>query len=218
MKLTAVTTLTASAVASLATLVMAPAASAAVVVISDQTVWNMYTAAQGATVATETFESFNTGYARSATGTAGATTWFANSQGGLYFGPVDGQQALTTEFSNRTLDATLNFTFAPGVQGIGGQMFGTDENMNVVLARITVTLADGASYTNDQTSSANFVSFYSNGATISSISITTSTPNTYTTVGNLYFATVPSPGAIALLCLSGIAGTRSRRRAMPAQL
>jgi hypothetical protein len=210
------TALTASAVASLATLVMAPAASASVVVISNQSVWNMYTALQGATMATETFESFPEGYGgASATGTAGSTTWNASSKGGLYFGAVGGQQAISTLFPNTTIDGTLNFTFAPGVQGIGGEFFGLDENFNVVLANITVTLGNGSTYTTETKSATNFVGFYSSGAAISSISISTSTLNMYPAVGNLYFATVPAPGAIALLCLSGIAGTRSRRRAMP---
>ncbi|MEI6474341.1 MAG: PEP-CTERM sorting domain-containing protein [Planctomycetota bacterium] len=82
-----------------------------------------------------------------------------------------------------------------------------------MLARITVTLADGTSYVNDQTSALNFVGFYSTGAAISSLSVATSTAGTFATVDNLYFATVPAPGALALLSLAGVVGGRSRRRA-----
>jgi len=140
------------------------------------------------------------------------TTWTANATGGVFFGDVTVppvHQVISTNNSN----ATLNFTFAPGVQGIGGEMFGTNLDFGVVLARITVTLADGTSYVNDQTSATAFVGFYSDGATISSISVATSTPNTYATVDNLYFATVPAPGALALISLAGVVGGRSRRRA-----
>jgi hypothetical protein len=210
------TAFTASAVASLATLVMAPAASASVTVITNQTVWNIYSASQGATTATETFDGFPDGYGgASASGTAGGTSWTATSEGGLYFGLVNGSNAISTLFSNTTVNSSINFTFAPGVQGIGGEFFGLDENFNVMLASITVILGDGTSYTNEMNSATSFVGFYSNGAAISSMSVSTSTANMYPAVGNLYFATVPAPGAIALLCFSGIASTRSRRRAMP---
>ena len=205
------TTLVVSTLVGFATLGMASVASGAVVVLNSQVAWNAYTAIQGATVATETFESFAAGFAASAMGTAGATTWTADAIDGLSFGNVNvpPQRVISTDGAN----TTLNFTFAPGVQGIGGEMFGTDTAFAVVLARITVTLADGTSYVNDQTTATAFVGFYSNGATISSISVATSTLNTFATVDNLYFATVPAPGALALLSLAGVVGGRSRRRA-----
>ena len=206
------TTLAVSIVATLAGFGMSSIASGAVVVINSRATWDVYVGFQGATVATEDFESFAPGFAASATGIAGGTTWTASAAGGLFFGNVDVPPVHRVISTNAT-NATLNFTFAPGVQGIGGEMFGTNLDFGVVLARITVTLADGTSYVNDQTSATAFVGFYSDGATISSISVATSTPNTYATVDNLYFATVPAPGALALLSLAGVVGGRSRRRA-----
>ncbi len=207
------TTLVVSTLVGFATLGMASVASGAVVVLNSQYAWNAYTAIKGATVATETFEGFVVDAApASASRTVGDTTWTASATGGLYFGNVDVppvHRVISTTVANQT----LNFTFAPGVQGIGGEMFGTDTAFAVVLARITVTLSDGTSYVNDQTTATAFVGFYSNGATISSISVATSTLNTYATVDNLYFATVPAPGALALLSLAGVVGGRSRRRA-----
>ena len=206
------TTLAVSTLVGFATLGMASVASGAVTVLNSQFAWNAYTAIQGATVATETFESF-TGYQPSATGTAGGTTWTANaSLGQITFQELGTQKVISTALGGRT----LNFTFAPGVQGIGGEMFGTNASFEVVLAAITVTLADGTSYVNDQTSASDFVGFYSNGAAIASISVSTSTPGTYATVDNLYFATVPAPGALALISLAGVVGGRSRRRATSA--
>ena len=204
------TTLIVSTLVGFATLGIASVASGAVVVLNSQFAWNAYTAIQGATVATETFESFANGYQPSAMGTVGGTTWTANaSLGQITFQELGTQKVISTALGGRT----LNFTFAPGVQGIGGEMFGTNASFEVVLAAITVTLADGTSYVNDQTSASDFVGFYSNGAAIASISVSTSTEGTYATVDNLYFATVPAPGALALLSLAGVVGGRSRRRA-----
>jgi len=204
------TTLAVSIVATLAGLGMSSIASGAVVVVNSQVAWDVYVAAQGATVATETFESFEVGDRSSATGTAGGTTWTANASiGEITFQELGGHRIISTALGGRT----LNFTFAPGVQGIGGEMFGTNASFAVVPAEITVTLADGTSYVNDQTSASDFVGFYSNGAAIASISVSTSTEATYVTVDNLYFATVPAPGALALLSLAGVVGGRSRRRA-----
>jgi hypothetical protein len=210
------TTLAVSIVATLAGLGMASLASGAVVVINSRATFDVYVAFQGATVATEDFESFLVNAAPpSASRTVGGTTWTASAAGGLFFGNVDVppvHRVISTNVSN----ATLNFTFAPGVQGIGGEMFATTGDFGVVLARITVMLADGTSYVNDQTSASDFVGFYSNGAAIASLSVSTSTPGTYATVDNLYFATVPAPGALALISLAGVVGGRSRRRATSA--
>ena len=206
------TTLVVSTLVGFATLGMASVASGSVVVFNDHTTWNIYTALQGATVATEDFESFAPDYQLSATGIAGGTTWTANALYGVNFGNVNVPPAHRVISAHLPV-STLNFTFAPGVQGIGGEMFGTNVDFGVLLARITVMLADGTSYVNDQTSATAFVGFYSNGATISSISVATSTLYTYATVDNLYFATVPAPGALALLSLAGVVGGRSRRRA-----
>ena len=209
------TTFIAFIIATLAALGMSSIASGAVVLINSRAAWDAYVGFQGATVATEDFESFANGFQLSATGTAGGTTWTANATAGLYFGQVN-VPPLHQVISTNSEEVTLNFTFAPGVQGIGGEMFGTNADFGVLLARITVTLADGTSYVNDQDDATDFVGFYSNGATISSISVATSTPDTYATVDNLYFATVPAPGALALISLAGVVGGRSRRRATSA--
>ena len=210
------TTLAVSIVATLAGLGMSSIASGAVVVINSRAAWDVYVAFQGATVATEDFESFPVNAAPpSASRTVGGTTWTASAAGGLFFGNVDvppAHRVISTNFSN----ATLNFTFAPGVQGIGGEMFATNIDFGVEFARITVMLADGNSYVNDQTTATAFVGFYSNGAAISSLSVTTATPNTFATVDNLYFATVPAPGALVLISLAGVVGGQSRRRATSA--
>jgi hypothetical protein len=209
------TTLAVSIVATLAGFGMSSIASGAVVVFNDQPTWNMYTALKGATVATEDFESFAAGFAPSATGTAGGTTWTASATNGVFFGDVN-VPPVHQVISTTNSQTTLNFTFAPGVQGIGGEMFGTNNLFSAVIALITVTLADGTSYVNDPSTATAFVGFYSNGAAISSLSVTTATSGTYATVDNLYFATVPAPGVLALISLAGVVGGPSRRRATSA--
>ena len=209
------TTLAVSIVATFAGFGMSSIASGAVVVINSQVAWDVYVAAEGATVAVESFESFATGARPSATGIAGGTTWNASASGGLFFGNVN-VPPIHRVISTTDANQTLNFTFAPGVQGIGGEMFGRNAEFGVVLARITVRLADGTSYVNDPTTATAFVGFYSDGATISSISVATSTSDTFATVDNLYFATVPAPGALALISLAGVVGAQSRRRATSA--
>jgi MYXO-CTERM domain-containing protein len=64
-------------------------------------------------------------------------------------------------------------------------------------------------------SAASFVGFYSTGASIASMSITSGSlagGSLYPTVDNLYFASVPAPGALALLGLAGLTARRRVRR------
>ena len=108
------------------------------------------------------------------------------------------------------------FRLLTGVQGVGGNIFGTDISFNVVPCIIQVTLADGSSYVNYATTALDFVGFYSTGAAISSISISAMPGmpgggDVYPTANNLYFAAVPAPGAIALLGVAGLVGGRRRR-------
>jgi MYXO-CTERM domain-containing protein len=59
------------------------------------------------------------------------------------------------------------------------------------------------------------VGFYSTGSSIASMSITSSSlagGALYPTVNNLYFASVPAPGALALVGLAGLTARRRVRR------
>jgi hypothetical protein len=105
---------------------------------------------------------------------------------------------------------------APSVQGVAGNFFASDgdPNYNAVPAIISVTLSDGSSYIGFSTSAADFVGFYSTGAAISSVAISVAgspTGSYYATADNLYFAVVPAPGAVALIAVAGLIGSRRRR-------
>jgi MYXO-CTERM domain-containing protein len=111
----------------------------------------------------------------------------------------------------------LSFTFAPGVNGIAGNLYGTDSASSAVPTAIMVTLSDGTIYIGNSNGPADFIGFYSTGATISSLSVSaanhpSSSSPIFATADNLFFATVPAPGAVALIGLAGLVARRRERR------
>ena len=186
-----------------ASAMLASSASAAIATYSNFSYWQQDVVAAGASVATETFNSYNGYYASPLTGSVGGINWSATATGGLF--------CQTGYFStNNPVAAT--FTFAPGVMSVGANIFGTDSNFNIVAARITVTLADGSSYIASATGPTDFVGFISNGVAISSLTMNAvGSGNVYVTADNLYFGVVPAPGSVALLACAGLSATRRRR-------
>ncbi len=186
-----------------ASAMLASGASAAIATYSNFSYWQQDVVAAGASVATETFNSYNGYYASPLTGSVGGINWSATATGGLF--------CQTGYFStNNPVAAT--FTFAPGVMSVGANIFGTDSNFNIVAARITVTLADGSSYIASATGPTDFVGFISNGVAISSLTMNAvGSGNVYVTADNLYFGVVPAPGSVALLACAGLSATRRRR-------
>ena len=189
------------------TVVMTQAASAAMISFSNKTLWSSFSASQGTTVVTETFNSYNGFYLNGLTGNAGGIQWTASAPGELYAG--------SGYMSTNSAEALLTFTMSPSVQGVAGNFFATDASFNIIPAIIAVQLADGSAYLGYAVSIADFVGFYSTGAAISSISMSVAgnlpSGTNFSTVDNLYFAVgaVPAPGAVALI---GLAALVSRRR------
>ena len=191
------------------TVLMTQAASAAMVTFSNNTLWTSFSAAQGSSVVTETFNSYNGFYLNGLTGNAGGIQWTASAPGELYAG--------SGYMSTNSADALLTFNLSPSVQGVGGNFFSTDASFNILPAVIGVTLADGTSYVGFASSAADFIGFYSTGAAISSISISVAgalpAGTNFATVDNLYFAvSVPAPGAFALIGVAGLVGVSRKRR------
>jgi len=192
--------------AATAAVFVASSASAAIVSFTNQFVWNGYVTGAGASIATEDFNSFANGFAPSASGSTSGVSWTASAASGVNF---DAGQISTNS------PETLNFTFSPGVQGVSGNIYSTDISFNIVASIVQVTLTDGSSYIGYSDSAASFVGFYSTGASIASMSITSSSlagGSLYPTVDNLYFASVPAPGALALVGLAGLTARHRVRR------
>ena len=109
----------------------------------------------------------------------------------------------------------MTFSFSPGVQGVSAFVFATDTTQNSAPSIMEVTLSDGSTYIGYSTSLNDFLGFYSSGAAITGLTISaTSVPGgpvvVYPTVDTMYFATIPTPGAIALLGLAGLVARRRR--------
>jgi hypothetical protein len=190
------------------TVAVTQAASAAMITFTNNTLWSSFSAAQGKTVATETFNAYNGFYANGLTGNAGGIQWTASAPSDLYAG--------SGFMSTNAPEALLTFNLAPSVHGVAGNFFATDASFNVLPAIIGVQLADGSSYIGYAATAADFVGFYSTGAAISSISISVAgnlpAGTNFATVDNLYFAVVPAPGAVALIGFAGLIGGSRKRR------
>ena len=135
------------------TVVMTQAASAAMVTFTNNTLWSSFSAAQGKTVATESFDSYNGFYLNGLTGNAGGIQWTASAPGELYAG--------SGYMSTNSAEALLTFNLSPSVQGVAGNFFSTDASFNILPAIIGVQLADGSAYVGYALSVADFVGFYS---------------------------------------------------------
>ena len=192
-----------------ASAMLASSASAAIATYSQFSLWGQDVVAAGASVATETFNSYGTSYyASPLTGSVGGINWSATATGGLF---------CSTGYFSTNNPVSATFTFAPGVMSVGANIFGTDSNFNIVAARITVTLADGSYYIATTSSPTDFVGFISNGAAISTLTMNAvGAPgsNVYVTADNMYcgvVGVVPAPGAVALIGLAGLVASRRRR-------
>jgi len=182
---------------------LASSASAAIATYSNFSYWQQDVVAAGASVATESFNSYNGYYASPLTGSVGGINWSATATGGLF---------CSSGYFSTNNPVAATFTFAPGVMSVGANIFGTDSNFNIVAARITVTLADGSSYIASATGPTDFVGFISNGAAISTLTMNAvGSGNVYVTADNMYFGVVPAPGSVALLACAGLSATRRRR-------
>ncbi len=183
-------------------------APAAVVVTTSQSFWNSYSANNGTFVSTETFNNLSGVYNGPVSGTAGpfSVNWTASAPQGLF--------AIAGLLQSNAPE-TMTFSFADGVQGVSAFMFATDTTQNSAASIMEVTLSDGSTYIGYSTSINDFVGCYSTGAAITGLTISaTAAPGgpavVYPTVDTMYFATIPAPGAIALLGLAGLVARRRR--------
>lgn len=186
-------------------------ASAAIVVTTNQALWNAKVATFGS-VEVETFNEIADGFHPSPfSGSTGSVGWSAEAEGGLF---VSGGMFSTN------IPEPLTFTFTPGVRAVAGNFFGTDFDFNSITVIFSVALANGTTYEGYSEGASSFTGFRSTaGETISSLTLTVVAapgfggggPSAYPTVDNLYFGVIPAPGALALLGAAGMIGYRRRR-------
>lgn len=202
------------AISALVTLSAVQGASATVTVFTNFSVWGSAVTANGQTVATETFNGYGPGTATFLTGSplpASGITWTATA-------PANGLVTNGATLRPDTATEDLVFDFAPGVRGIGGNIYTSVLGETPSFAYIKVTLVDGVSYFGSSDNPETFIGFYSDTASIARLTITVyqveggGFVDSYATVDNLYFA-VPAPGALALLAAAGLIGGHNRRRA-----
>lgn len=182
-------------------------ASAAVLVFTDQFLYNIYTTSY--TRATETFDTYSGSYVTAVGGNLGPVNWSAGAIGGV--NAVGGRLVAAS-----STPMTVDFGGGNNVFGLSGNFFGTDAAGNVVPSLMLITLADGTSYMNLIDTASAFVGFVSTGPAISSMQMTAQAlPGgaqvVYPSLDNMGLAFVPAPGALALLGLAGLAGSRRRR-------
>jgi hypothetical protein len=183
---------------------------AGVLSFTQKVVWEVYTNSQGAAFASENFNSLADGsYSSPLNGTAGIVNWTASSSGGIF---VDAGRLSTAT------PAPLTLTFGPDVRAIGGNFFGTDFDFNVVTTVITVSLANGTSFSSTVTSSNAFVGFYSTDSIITGLTFSavpaSGSGNVYPTIDNVQFGVlaIPAPGALVAFAAGSVLGLRRRRR------
>lgn len=160
-------------------------------------------------IITENFNSYSGAYANPLVGNTGPIEWTAVS----YNTPTPGLFASNGWLSTSGPDEVLNFTFEPGVYAVGGNFFSRDAAFELRPAIVAVFFADGSASVQNVTSATGFSGFTSSDVAISSMSMQVypvPAGVNYIAVDNLYFG-VPSPGAIGLLGVAGLVGSRRRR-------
>ena len=187
-------------------------ASAGLLSLSNQSVWNYYLSTGGLVGETENFSSFADGsYPGPLSGATASVAWSASSEGGL---------SVNAGVLSTGNPGTLSFAFAPGVRAVAGNFFGTDAGASSVTVLFTVTLSDGSGYSGIAENSSSFAGFYSStSATIASLALSVTNvaggSAVYPSVDNLYFGVVPvpipSPGSVALLASASLMASRRRR-------
>jgi hypothetical protein len=181
--------------------------SATIVIFNQRNLWESFVASQGTFVFDEDFNDIADGtYASPFAHTTGPVNWTATASGGL---AVQGGVFSTSN----PVPLTFSMPGTP-VNGVGGNIFGTDGSFAAASALIFISLSDGTSYAGVINSPNTFTGFYSTGPMITGLTIqavSTSAQTVFATVDNMVFAAVPAPGALALLGLAGAVVGRRRR-------
>jgi hypothetical protein len=162
---------------------------------------------------TENFNGGPTTSAPSLTGGSSWNAWTATATSGVQ---TNGNALLTSSAGNALMLSFPNAGGEPKLLAVGGNFNLYNANGQKMDGRIWVRLANGSSIVRNFTANDNFVGFWSDdlAAPITSMRIqATGSGSSAFTVGvdNLYLATVPAPGAVALLGAAALVGWNRRR-------
>lgn len=198
---------TTKAVAATCAACLTTISSGAIYSFNSQTLFNNYAIKHAANVYTENFDSYS-GAPLTFTGTLGMVNWTASTVGNLH--------AASGIMSTQSASVPLYFDFSPGVNGVGGNFFATLSDITqTVPCTVLVGLSDGSGFIGHIDNSNQFTGFWSTGAAIHSISIQVEDGPVgvavYASAGSLSIASVPAPGAAALIGVAGIIASRRRR-------
>lgn len=199
-------------------------ANAAVFTFTNASAWqqavdnpaiDLFAAGISPSFITETFDGVAVGSSSGYSGGSAWSAWAASSSGGTVV-------STGTGLYSQPAGTSLLFNFGPpaagevGVMGIGGDFRFVNSDGVRQDGRIWVRLANGASIVRTFTANDSFVGFWTNdlSAPIAALRIQpvgASASSFFVGVDNLYFGTVPAPGAISLLAAAGLIGSTRRR-------
>jgi hypothetical protein len=161
-------------------------------------------------------EGFNGGPTASAPSLTGGSAWNAWSATATSGVRTNGSSLVASSAGNALMLSFPNAGGQPSLLAVGGnfQLFNSDGQK--VDGRIWVRLANGSSIVRNFTANDNFVGFWSDDITAPIMSMriqaTGSGASAFTVgIDNLYLATVPAPGAVALLGAAALVGWNRRR-------
>ena len=162
---------------------------------------------------TETFNGGPTVTAPSISGGSAWNAWTATAAAGVQ---TNGSALLAAAAGNSLLLTFPNAGVSPGVLGVGGNFRLFNANGDKVDGRLWVRLANGTSIVRNFTASDNFVGFWTDdlAAPITGLRIQpmgSAASSFFVGIDNLFLASVPAPGALALLGAAALVGTNRRR-------
>ena len=192
-----------SACAIAAASLFSSAASANIILVSDEAVFSSIVASAGGAIDNEYFSGYSGYYGSGLTGGTGDGAWTATADGGLF--------ASDGIMSTNAVAAPLTLTFSSGnVFAIGGNFFNTDFDFGTVPSLIEVRVNDISYVFNS--SSDDFAGFVSTSGAIQAITFTPygSGEGKFASTDHVVVGAIPSPAALALGALAGL--IRRRRR------
>ena len=197
-------------------------ANAGIVAFTDYSEWAgasanaelaLYAAPVGSVIMSEGFDGGPSASAPSLSGGSGWSAWTISATGGVR---TNGTAVVASTVGNSLMLSFPNATGGDGLLGVGGNFRFYNADGQKVDGRIWVRLANGSSIVRNFTAADNFVGFWSDdlGSPITGMRIQPMGPaaSTYTVgIDNLFLASVPAPGALALLGAAALVGSNRRR-------